>query len=103
MDDNNSLVSLNQNDEATWRELIVLTGSPERATAVMKVLQDGRRETTKDPITLIQQKLYLYLVSGKPIISQRQLARDAGFDHPQKMLSALGALVVKGYVIGRTK
>ena len=47
-------------------------------------------------LTEPQRRVYDYLKSGKPIISQAQMARDCGFDHAQKLVVPLAALVIKG-------
>jgi len=54
-------------------------------------------------LTEQQQSVYDYLVSGKPIVSQRQLAKDCGLDHPQKVVAILAALTLKGFLIPRDK
>lgn len=53
----------------------------------------------KKPLTKPQARMLRYLSSGKPIWTQRQLAIDAGFDHPQKATAAVMGLLVKGYLV----
>lgn len=77
-------------------DLVEVTGSMETAQKVVRLF-DRTRQSTK--LTLQQQAVYDYLLSGKPVMSQRQLAKDCGLDHPQKVVAILAALVVKGYLV----
>lgn len=90
----------NQDNQQIWDKLVEITGSPDKATEILRLIRNTRNldDTT---LTEPQRRLLDYLLSSKPILSQRQLARDAGFDHPQKMIASLAALVVKGHIIAR--
>lgn len=83
-----------------FEELIKVTGSEETARKVIQMFDRTKKSVM---LTDQQKKVYEYLISGKPIVSQRQLARDCGLDHPQKLVAILSALVLKGYLVPRGK
>lgn len=83
-------------DKTFYEDLVSVTGSEDTAQKVIRLFDRTRhsRELTDQ-----QQAVYTYLMAGKPVMSQRQLARDCGLDHPQKVVAILAALVVKGYLV----
>lgn len=83
-------------DNTFFQDLVDTTGSEETAKKVLQLF-DRTRHTTK--LTDQQQIVYDYLLSGKPVMSQRQLARDCNLDHPQKLVAILAALVMKGFLV----
>jgi len=83
-------------DNSFFEDLVKTTGSEEMARKVIGLF-DRTRRTTK--LTGQQQSVYDYLVSGRPVISQRQLAKDCGLDHPQKVVAILAALTLKGFLV----
>ena len=83
-------------DNSFFEDLVKTTGSEEMARKVIGLF-DRTRRTTK--LTSQQQSVYDYLVSGRPVISQRQLAKDCGLDHPQKVVAILAALTLKGFLV----
>lgn len=83
-----------------FKDLVEATGSEASAKKVLRLF-DRTKQTTK--LTKQQQGVYDFLVSGNPIMSQRQLAKDCGLDHPQKVVAILSALVIKGYLIPKEK
>lgn len=82
--------------QETFDQLVNLLGSEEKAKAAIQLMD--RRVTTKE-LTPKQQQVYDYLMSGKPVITQRQMAEACGLgDHPQKFAAVVTALVMKGYL-----
>lgn len=86
-------------DHTFFDDLVRTTGSKETAQKVIQLF-DRTRHTIE--LTNQQQVVYDYLISGKPVMSQRQLAKACGLDHPQKVVAILAALVVKGYLVPRS-
>lgn len=80
----------------TFDQLVDLLGSEEKAKAAVQLMD--KRVTTKE-LTAKQQQVYDYLVSGKPVITQRQVAEACGLDHPTKFSAITGALVIKGALV----
>jgi hypothetical protein len=86
--------------DETWKQLVETTGSEEKAAEVMKIM-NTTGHVTNTQLSAKQKQLYDYLVSGKPILTQRQLASDSGLGHPQNMVAAAAGLLMKGYLIPR--
>lgn len=53
----------------------------------------------RTPLTNPQAQMLGFLVSGHPLGTQRGMAKEAGFDHPQKATAAIMGLVMKGYLV----
>ena len=83
-----------------YEDILAVTGSEEVAKKVLRLF-DRTKQTNK--LTKQQSDVYDYLVAGNPIMSQRQLAKDCGLDHPQKVVAILSALVIKGYLVPKNK
>lgn len=83
-------------DNTFYDNVVELTGSAEIAEKVVKLFD---RTQARVGLTDAQQRTLNFLRSGKPLVSQRQLAKECGFDHPQKLVATLAALVVKGYLV----
>lgn len=81
-----------------YDEIKSITGSDETATKILKLFD---RSKNRVGLTESQQRVLDYLRSGKPIASQRQMAQDCGFDHPQKLVAVTAALVFKGHLVPR--
>lgn len=82
--------------QAIFNQLVDLLGSEEKAKAAVQLMD--KRVTTKE-LTTNQRRVYLYLVSGKPVITLRQVAEACGLgQHPQKLATITAALVIKGYL-----
>lgn len=79
----------------TFHQLVDLLGSEDKAKAAIQLMD--RRVTTKE-LTPKQQQVYDYLVSGKPVLTQRQVAEACGLDHPTKFSAIAAALVIKGFL-----
>lgn len=85
-------------ENSVWDELKNKVGA-KKAAEIVKIME-GRKAL---PLTPPQQLAYDYILSGKPVLSLRQMAADAGFDHPQKLTVALAGLFIKGYLVLRPK
>jgi len=87
-------------DNSFFEDLVKTTGSEDMARKVIGLFDRTRRSTK---LTGQQQSVYDYLVSGRPVVSQRQLAKDCGLDHPQKVVAILAALTLKGFLVPRDR
>ena len=87
-------------DNSFFEDLVKTTGSEDMARKVIGLFDRTRRSTK---LTGQQQSVYDYLVSGRPVVSQRQLAKDCGLDHPQKVVAILAALTLKGFLVPKGK
>lgn len=81
-------------------ELVTLLGDEDKAKAAIQLMD---KRVTAAGLTEKQKRVYQYLCSGGPLVTQQQVALACGFDHPQKLAPVLTALVMKGFLIPSEK
>lgn len=87
-------------DNKTYDSINSITGDESKTQQIMKVM-DTRLKVR--PLTEMQQRVYDYLLSGKPVITQRQVSEATGLDHPQKLVAILASLTMRGWLVPKDK